>query len=138
MLCPMSTVCAVGAQRLGVRRIAHVGDGRLRVFDAVRKREVARRTPRAAIVEIQNIPAGSANRLREIKILLIARIAVQKNYDGMRPGPGGDIDDGIEQRAVTRKLHRHHRSGIGFVGSGIRRDGRRSLLRPSAGRQSNR
>ena len=53
----------IGAQVIGVGGIAHVGDGGLRIFDAVGEGEIAGRAPGAAIVEVEDVPAGAAQGL---------------------------------------------------------------------------
>ena len=71
-------VGGVGAELFRVGGIAQVGDGGLGVFDGVGEGEVAGRTPGAAIVEVDDVPAVAANGLGEVEILFVAGEAVEK------------------------------------------------------------
>jgi len=116
-------VGGVDAEFFGVGRVAQIGDGGLDVFDAVGEGEVAGRTPGAAVVEVEDVPARAANGLGEVEILLIAGEAVEEDDGGMRACSRGDVDEGVEEGSVAGELKRLHGSRILLVGNWIGGDG---------------
>jgi hypothetical protein len=77
--------------------------------------EVAGRTPRTPVVEVENIPSGTANILGQIKIALVPREPVQQHHRRMRPRACGDINKRVEKRPVAGNLKTFHGSGIGSL-----------------------
>ncbi len=94
----------VHAQRARVRRLAQVGEHRGRVLERVVELERARTSPRAAIVERDDVPAGPAQHLRDVVTLLVARQPVQEHERRMDPGPGREEREAVHAHAVRRQM----------------------------------
>src|ERR1700677_1264635 len=82
----------------------------------MREGEVSGRAPGAPVVEVENIPPRTANILGQIEIALVAGKPVKQHYHWMRTGARGDIDERVEERAVTGNLKTLHGSRIGSPG----------------------
>jgi hypothetical protein len=108
--------------------VAQIGDGGLGVFDGVGEGEVAGGAPGAAVVEVDDVPAITADGLREVKIFFVAGEAVKKEDDGVRACSFGDVGEGVEHGSVAGDLEGLHGGGIGLVGRGVGGDSRWEFL----------
>jgi hypothetical protein len=109
----------VGAELLCSGWIAKEGDGGLRVFEGVGEREVAGRTPGAAIVEVEDVPACATDGLGEVEVLLVAGKAVEEDCNWMRTSPFCDVGDGVQHGSVAGELKALDGRWVGFVGDGV-------------------
>ena len=105
----------IEAQQFGHFRLTQESRSRHGVFDAMREREISRRTPGAAVVEVENIPSGAADILCQIQISFVTGKTVQQDHRRMRAGARGDIHECIQQRSVARNLKSLHGSSIGSI-----------------------
>ena len=122
MLWPMRTGLRVGSELGGLVRIAQVGNGGFRIFDAVSEGEISGRTPRPAVVEVKDVPSRAPDRLRQIQVALVAGESMQQDDGRVRACSGGDVNKGVQQGAVTGKLEGLHRGGVGFIRRAVRED----------------
>ncbi len=75
---------------------AQITDCGSRVLDAMRIGEVSSRAPGTSVVEVEDIPPGTANILCQIEIALVTRKPMQQYHRWMRTGACGDVDERIE------------------------------------------
>jgi hypothetical protein len=115
----------------GVGRIEQEGDRRLAVGAGVGERELAGAAPRAAIVDLQHVPAGPAHGLHQVDIGLVAGEAVQEQQGGVRLVARGQVHQGVDPRAAGREPEGGHvgrmdriASRIGHHSLGDRREAR--------------
>ncbi len=82
----------------GVEQELHLGVG---ILGGVCEGEVAFDAPRTAIVHGEDVPAVSAEGLRDVEVLLEAGEAVKDDGGGVRAGASGEIEDAEEIAAVA-------------------------------------
>ena len=114
----------VCAETLCVGRVAQIGEGALRVFDRVLEAECPGRSPAAAVIEVEDVPALAPDGLREIEVLLIAGKAMQQKDRAMGPGACRFVEQRVERGAMAGELKSFHGRGRGLVLWRVRGDGR--------------
>ena len=62
--------------------------------------------PGSAVIEPHHMKSRATNRLRQIEVLLVARVAMQENDDGMSACAAGEIHQRVELRVAARDLRR--------------------------------
>ncbi len=77
-------------------RRAQIIDCRSRILDGMREGEVPGRTPGTSVVEVEDIPSGTANILRQIEIALVTGKPMQQHHRRMRPRSCRDVDERVE------------------------------------------
>lgn len=112
-------VVGVDAEFSGVGGDADVGECGVGIFDGMGERKISWRTPRPAVVEVENVVASAAKGLGDVEVLLVAGEAVEKHNGGVWVGSGGDVDEGVEEGAVAGELEGLEGCGKLFVGGGI-------------------
>jgi hypothetical protein len=95
-----------------VGRVAQEGHGGLAVGAGAGERELARAAPRAAIVDLQHVPAGPAHGLHQVDIGLVARKAVQEQQGRMRLVARGQVHQGVDPHAAGRQREGGHVGGM--------------------------
>ena len=58
----------------------------------------------SAVIELDDVPAVAADRLRDVEIFFIAGEAVKKEDDGVWAGAFGDVGEGVEHGSVAGDL----------------------------------
>src|ERR1700761_727162 len=76
------------------------------------EREISRRPPGTAIVEVQNIPACATNFLGQVEVAFISGKTVQEHHGRVRACPRCHIDQSVEEAVMARNLETLQRSGI--------------------------